>query len=561
MRWSQSFIPTVREAPADAEVASHIFLIRAGYIRQLAAGLYHYLPLAWRSLLKIQAIVREEMDTVAQEFHLPALHPSEIWEASGRWEVMGDNLFRLQDRFERDLCLGMTHEEAMASIAAKELRSYKQLPQIWYQIQSKFRDEPRPRSGLLRVREFLMKDAYSFDLDEASLDVSYQKLDRVYRRIFERCGLGYLAVEAHSGAMGGSQSQEFMVLGEAGEDLVARCAACGYAANLEKASAAPVPVEDPPVSGGPERFPTPGQHTIAELAAFTGEPPARLAKSLVYVVGNGERAQTVLVVVRGDDEASEARLGTAFAGEPFRPATAAEIEAATGAPPGSVGPVGLARPIRVLADTALRGRSNLTVGANQDGFHLRHVTPGEHFQPEWVDVRAVRTGDACPRCAQALEVAKAIEIGHIFKLGRRYSTALGIRVLDASGGEVIPIMGSYGIGIERILVAAIEQNCDRDGFWLPAAIAPYDVLITPTNLGDSAIAATAEEIYTQLRAQGKDVLLDDREERAGVKFKDADLIGIPTRITVGKKASQGVVEVVDRATRQMREARTSELQL
>ncbi len=554
MRWSQSFIPTLREAPADAEVASHVLLVRAGYIRQLAAGLYSYLPLAWRSLLKIQAIVRQEMDTIGQEFQLPALHPAELWQASGRWELMGGNLFRLKDRFQRDLCLGMTEEEVMASIASKELRSYKQLPQIWYQIQSKFRDEPRPRSGLLRVREFIMKDAYSFDLDEAGLDASYQKHDRVYRRIFDRCGLRYAAVEAHSGAMGGSQSQEFVVLGEAGEDMVAQCGACGYAANLEKASAAPAPFADPDAAAQPERFPTPHARTIAELAAFTGEPAARLAKSLVYMVAG----QPVLVLVRGDDEASEAKLAAAFGGAEYRPAHPEEILAATGAPPGSVGPMHLAGPVRLLADQSLRGRRNLTVGANEEGYHLRHVTPGLHFQAEWVDVREVRGGDACPKCGQPLQVSQAIEIGHIFKLGRKYSLGLGVRVLDAAGAEVVPIMGSYGIGIERILTAAIEQNHDADGFWLPPAIAPFEAVITPTNLADTAVAELAQRLYAELRAQGRDVLLDDREERPGVKFKDADLVGIPARITVGKKAAAGIVELVDRARRQAREVSAEE---
>jgi len=555
MRWSQLFIPTLREAPADAEVASHIFLLRAGYIRQLGAGLYSYLPLAWRSLLKIQAIVRQEMDTIGQEFQLPALHPAEVWQASGRWELMGSNMFRLKDRFQRDFCLGMTEEEVMASIAAKELRSYKQLPQIWYQIQSKFRDEPRPRSGLLRVREFIMKDAYSFDVDEAGLDLSYQKHDRVYRRIFDRCGLRYVAVEAHSGAMGGSQSQEFMVLGEAGEDMVALCQACSYSANLEKATGAPSAVSDPPAPGAPEKFATPGLRTIADLAKFTGEAPGRLAKSLVYMV----EEMPVLVLVRGDDEASEAKLGAAFGGKEYRPAHPEEIVTHLGTPPGSVGPLHTAQPVRVIADEALRGRRNLTVGANQEGFHLRHVTPGEHFQPEWADVREVRSGDACPRCSKPLTVSTAVEVGHIFKLGRKYSQGLGVRVLDASGTEVVPIMGSYGIGIERILTAAIEQNHDKDGFWLPKTIAPFELVVTPTNLGDAAIAALAQKIYDVLRAQGCDVLLDDREERPGVKFKDADLIGIPLRVTVGKKAAEGVVEVVERATRQVRETPAAEL--
>ncbi|HXR96373.1 MAG TPA: proline--tRNA ligase [Terriglobales bacterium] len=555
MRWSQAFIPTLREAPSDAEVASHIFLLRAGYIRQLGAGIYSFLPLAWRSLLKIQNIVREEMDTIGQEFHLPAIHPAEIWQASGRFEIMGGNLFRLKDRFQRDLCLGMTEEEVMAVIASKELRSYKQLPQIWYQIQTKFRDEPRPRAGLLRVREFIMKDAYSFDVDEAGLDLSYQKHDRVYRQIFDRCGLRYVSVEAHSGAMGGSQSQEFMVLGEAGEDMVALCKNCQYAANLEKASGHPAAVEDPATKAEPEEFATPGLRTIADLAKFTDEPSGRLAKSLVYNV----EGEIVLVLVRGDDEASEAKLGTAFGGREFRPAHPEEIVEHMGTPPGSVGPLRSAKPVKIMADHALRGRSNLTVGANREGFHIRHVTPGVHFEPEWVDVRELRTGDLCANCSHPLQVSKAIEVGHIFKLGRKYSIAMGVKVLDAQGGEVIPIMGSYGIGMERILTAAIEQNHDKDGFWLPAAIAPFDTIIVPTNLADTNIEVLTRQLYDQLRAAGRDVLLDDRDERPGVKFKDADLIGIPTRITVGKKAAQGIVEVTDRATKTMREMPASDL--
>ncbi|MGH9484021.1 MAG: proline--tRNA ligase, partial [Terriglobales bacterium] len=419
---------------------------------------------------------------------------------------------------------------------------------IWYQIQTKFRDEPRPRQGLLRVREFIMKDAYSFDIDEAGLDVSYRKHDAVYRRIFDRCGLRYVAVEAHSGAMGGAQSQEFMVLGEAGEDMIAQCAACGYAANLEKATGTPAAVSDPETAGKPEKFATPGQHTIAELATFTGEAAARLAKSLVYMVAD----KPVLVLVRGDDEASDAKLATALGGE-FRPARPEEIVEHFGTPPGSVGPLHTAKPVRILADEALRGRKNLTVGANEDGFHIRHVTPGEHFQPEWTEVRTVRTGDACPSCGQALQVAQTIEVGHIFKLGRKYSQSLGVRVLDANGKEVVPIMGSYGIGIERILTAAIEQNHDNDGFWLPAAIAPFKIVITPTNLADQAVADLSQRLYDELRAKGRDVLLDDRDERPGVKFKDADLIGIPWRITVGKKAGAGVVELVERARRDKQE--------
>ncbi len=546
MRWSQALIPTLREAPNDAEVASHIFLLRAGYIRQLAAGLYDYLYLGQRSILKIIAIVREEMDRIAQELYLPALHPAEIWQTSGRWEVMGDNMFRLKDRFDRDLCLGMTHEEIMADLARRELRSYKQLPQIWYQIQTKFRDEPRPKSGLLRVRQFTMKDSYSFDLDEAGLDISYQKHHEAYCRIFDRCGLRYMIVSAHSGSMGGSQSHEFMVRSDAGEDLIASCAACGYAANVELASAgvqfAPEPVEN----AAAEEYATPGQRTIAEVSAFTGVQPHRLIKSLLFMAGD----KPVLVLVSGDDEVNETKLATVL-GQEARPAHPEEIVRHTGAAAGSVGPVGLK--LRILADPTLQTRSGLICGANRDGFHLRHVNPGRDFQPEWVDVRTVRGGDSCPQCGKPLQVAKAVEIGHIFKLGRKYTQAMEVRVLDAQGKEIVPIMGSYGIGVERILTAAIEQNHDENGFWLAPSIAPFQVVVTIVNAGDAAMVNAAETIYKDLGAAGVDVLLDDRDERPGVKFKDADLIGIPLRVTVGKKVGQGLVELVERVSRTTRD--------
>ena len=550
MRWSQAFIPTLREPPADAESASHILLLRAGYVRQLAAGIYSYLFLGQRSLLKIVAIVRQEMDRIGQEFLLPALHPAELWQASGRWQTMGDNLFRLKDRFSRDLCLGMTHEENMASIAAGELRSYKQLPQIWYQIQTKFRDEPRPRGGLLRVRQFLMKDSYSFDLDDAGLDASYQKHHDAYCRIFDRCGLRYLTVEAHSGAMGGSQSQEFMAISPAGEDWIASCRNCAYAANLEKAEAAvPSPLADEH-DASPESFPTPGQRSIEEVARFTGLPASQLLKSLLYLapvaLGNGELDwQPRLLLVRGDDEVNETKLAALW--PDARPAHPAELEQFTGAAAGSIGPVNLrdAR-VRVFADLALRGRRNLVAGANREGYHLRGLTPGRDFQPEWVEVRQVRPGDACKNCGQPLAVQPAIEIGHIFKLGRKYSQTLNVRVLDEHGREAVPIMGSYGIGMERILTAAIEQNHDEQGFWLPSAIAPFQAVVSIVNTGDPAMLQAGERIYAALAQLGVDVLLDDRHERPGVKFKDADLIGIPWRITVGKKIAQHEVELQER---------------
>ncbi|HME07434.1 MAG TPA: proline--tRNA ligase [Bryobacteraceae bacterium] len=557
MLWSQLFIPTLRENPAEADVVSHQLLLRGGYIRQLAAGVYSYLFLAQRSLLKITAIVRQEMDAIgAQEFLLPALNPAEIWQESGRWDAMGDNMFRLKDRFGRDLCLGMTHEEVMTSIARGELRSYKQLPQLWYQIQTKFRDEPRPKSGLLRVRQFIMKDSYSFDLDPAGLDQSYRKHYEAYRRIFDRCGLTYAVVEAHSGAMGGSQSHEFMVASEAGEDYVLTCSQCGYAANVEKAvsQATPPLAADPPSSSPdaerlPEPFHTPGRKTIAEVAAFTNLPETSQMKSLVMVADG----QPVLVMVRGDHQLSETKLSAALAAQggaqEIRPAQPDEIREWFGAQAGSLGPVGV-KNMRVLADEALLGRRNLIAGANRDDYHLRHVTPGRDFHPEYFDLRQAMAGDTCMCCGKKLELIKSVEIGHIFKLGYKYSESMGLRVLNESGEEVTVIMGSYGIGIERILAAAIELFHDADGMALPASIAPFDVVITPVNYADAKLRDASQQVYEQCQKAGLDALLDDRDERPGVKFKDADLIGIPYRITVGKKLGQGKVEVVDRRTRQ-----------
>jgi prolyl-tRNA synthetase len=544
MRWSQLFIPTLREDPAEAEVISHKLLLRAGYIRQLGAGIYSYLFLAQRSLNRIIQIVRQEMDAIgAQEMLLPALNPAEIWQESGRWELMGDNMFRLRDRFQRELCLGMTHEEVMTTIARGELRSYKQLPQIWYQIQTKFRDEPRPRSGLLRVRQFIMKDSYSFDLEPAGLEVAYQKHYQAYCRVFDRCGLKYVAVEAHSGAMGGSQSHEFMVPSEAGEDWIVRCRGCGYAANLEKAVSRAVPPAAPDPAGdfAPEEFHTPNRKTIAEVAEFTSLPESSQIKSLVVVAGD----IPVLVLLRGDHQLSEAKLSGALGGAEVRPAHASEIFGWFGADAGSLGPVGV-KNLRLLADRELAGRRNMIAGANQNDHHLRHVTPAEDFTAEYHDLRQAAAGDGCLSCGGALELEKSIEVGHIFKLGYKYSDSMGLRVLNAEGQAVAPIMGSYGIGIERILCAAVELYGDADGIALPASIAPFHVVITPVNNSDAAQVAAAAEIYGACRAQGLDPLLDDRDERPGVKFKDADLIGVPFRITIGKKLAQGRVEVVER---------------
>ncbi len=555
MRWSQLFIPTLREEPAEAEVVSHRLLLRAGYIRQLSAGVYSYLLLAQRSLNKIVSIVRQELDAIgAQEFLLPALHPAEVWQESGRWDIMGHDLFRLKDRNGRDMCLGMTGEEVMTAIARNELHSYKQLPQIWYQIQTKFRDEPRPRSGLMRVRQFLMMDSYTFDIDGPGLDVAYRKHYDAYGRIFSRCGLEFLAVEADSGTMGGSQSHEFVVKADAGEDWVVTCSQCGYAANLEKAvsSARSPSAPDPAGDLTPEAFLTPGIKTIDQLADFTGHPATSFIKSLVLVADG----RPVLALVRGDHQLSEPKLLHAAAAQEVRPAHPEEIVGWFGAEAGSLGPVGVTA-MRIFADEALRGRKNMISGANQDGQHLRGVTPGEDFQAEYRDLRQVAPEDGCSQCGDTLSLSKAIEIGHIFKLGCRYSSPMGLRVQNAAGEECTPVMGSYGIGIERILSSAVELYHDEDGMVLPAAIAPFHVVITPVNIGDDVQRRAAEELYESCRALGLDVLFDDRDERPGVKFKDADLIGVPYRITVGKKFAQGLVELVERRGRRKEDLEAS----
>ncbi|HEX6495004.1 MAG TPA: proline--tRNA ligase [Acidobacteriaceae bacterium] len=558
-RWSQLFIPTLREAPADAEVASHKFLLRSGYIRQLSAGVYSYLLLGQRSLNKIIAIVRNEMDKIGQEFFLPALLPRDLLEESGRWTIFGDNLFRLKDRKGADVCLGMTHEEVVTSIARNELRSYKQLPQIWYQIQTKFRDEPRPRSGLLRVRQFTMKDAYSFDMDAAGLDESYRKHDQTYRAIFTRCGLSFIVVEADSGAMGGSGSQEFMVYTDAGEDLIASCAQCGYAANIEKATSKLVPVEDlaPTGDGKPERIHTPGKAAIADIVAFLNMLPQHDIKALAYMaLGNNGKWKPIAVFLRGDHSVNEAKLLNVTGARELRYMETEELQTWFKGPAGYLGPVGLSaakealgEDLTMVLDTALEGRRNMVAGANELDYHYRNITPGRDFTPTvTADIRNAEEGEGCPDCGAPLRVAKAVEIGHIFKLGNRYSESMGARVLDAEGQEVILTMGCYGIGMERILTAAVEQNHDDNGFWLPPSIAPFDVIVTVTNITDVALLSTGEKLARDLEAAGFDVLLDDRDERAGVKFKDADLIGVPYRINVGKKAAEGLVELVTRAT-------------
>ncbi len=594
-RWSKLFIPTLREAPADAEVASHQILLRAGYIRQLGAGIYSYLPLGTRSINKIIAIVREEMDSIAQEFFLPAIHPREIWEESGRWTGMGDNMFRLKDRKGADLCLGMTHEEIMTSIARNEVRSYKQLPQIWYQIQIKFRDEPRPKSGLLRVRQFTMKDSYSFDIDQAGLDESYDKHDVAYRRIFTRCGLEFVAVDADSGAMGGSQSQEFMVYTDAGEDWIASSPDGNYAANIEKATSRLAPVVDlePTGDGLPELIETPGKGAIWDICEFLEIQPSQDIKCVAYMgqIPGTVLEKPVVAFLRGDHQVNETKLAGASNCNELRPMQAEELQKYMGGPAGFLGPMGLTvlshhafdlnrgfyteadvrkakgisaegvrqmtdpRSATVVLDEGLLDRKNLVAGANRLDYHYRNVTPGRDFQ--WTvaaDIRNAAAGEPDPVTGQPLRLGKAVEIGHIFKLGYKYSQSMGARVLDRNGKETTPIMGSYGIGIERILTSAMEQSAAKTGkndrgewsYVLPAAIAPYEVVVTVTKQSDAPLAEAGEKIAGELDRLGFDVLLDDRDGSAGVKFKDADLIGVPYRVTVGKRLAEGFVELVDR---------------
>ncbi len=546
MRMSRSFVPTLKEVPADATVASHQLLVRAGFIRQLAAGIYSVLPLAQRSLLKITDVVREEMNAIGgQEFYLPALNPREVWEESGRWSVMGENMFRLKDRKGADLCLAMTHEEVFTVLARAELRSYRQLPQTWYQIQTKFRDEPRPKSGLLRVRQFTMKDSYSFDKDNAGLDTAFESHRQAYAKIFGRCGLKTIQVDAHSGAMGGSGSTEFMVPTDAGEDLIASCESCAYAANTEKAESK---VETPNTyaeSGGTaalQKFATPGVTTIEALSKPPhGVKADQQLKTLIYMADE----KPVIAIVRGDDQLNEAKLQTASGAQILRPAHAEEILKLLGAKPGSLGGVGLGeKKFPLFIDARLAGLSGLVTGANEDGFHLQHVSvPRDLAYAVSRDLRMVNAGEGCPKCGKPLVVGKALEVGHIFKLGTRYSETMGARVLDEAGREQPIVMGSYGIGVERILAAAIELHHDQDGCKWPMSIAPFHIALLPLQMQDALVREAAEKLYLELTKAGVEVLLDDRDERAGVKFKDADLIGIPVRIAVGKKGlAEGKIE-------------------
>jgi prolyl-tRNA synthetase len=544
MRWSQAFIPTLRDDPADAEAVSHILLVRGGFIRQVAAGSYTMLPLGQRVRLKVAGIIREEMNAIGgQEMMPPTLHPAEIWRKSGRYEMMGDNLFKLEDRKGADLVLGMTEEELFA-LTALELSSYRDLPQIWYQMHTKFRDEPRPKSGLLRVREFTMKDSYTLDLDRDGLDAGFEKHRVAYQRIFARMGLEAVGVEASSGAMGGSESVEFMVHSDAGEDWIVTCPNCDYRANVERATSALAPVNDGEPAGL-DRFPTPGLRTIKALAEAHPETaaPDRQIKTLVYVL-DGEQ---VLVLLRGDHNLQEQKLLDATAAVEARAGGPEEIRDLLGADPGSLGAVGVDG-LKIVADEALRGRFNLVTGANEDDWHHSGVDIERDIAvSQWADLREVTSGEPCPQCGGELDLWKGIEVGHIFKLGTKYSETFGVYVQDEKGDSHPIIMGSYGIGVERGMAAVVEASHDEKGIIWPVSVAPYEVLITVVRADDAATMAAAETLYLELGDAGIEVLLDDREERPGVKFADAELIGIPYRVTVGPRGvSDGVVELTAR---------------
>jgi prolyl-tRNA synthetase len=544
MRWTQLFVPTLRENPGGADSASHRLLLRAGYIRQLMAGHYSLLPLAIRVRAKIVQVIRDEMDRIGgQEFLLPVMHPAEVWQRTGRWTTMGEEMFRLRDRKGADLALGMTHEEIF-TLLALELSSYRELPQIWYQIQTKLRDEPRPKSGLLRVREFTMKDSYSFDLDEAGLDRSFDLHHQAYRRIFTRLGIPFVPAEASSGTMGGSTSVEFVAPTEAGEDDVVRCPTGDYAANVEKATSPAPAVEDPATVPAAEQFATPGVQTIADLeAAPYGVPGERQIKTLTYVIDG----QLTLVLLRGDHTLMEQKLVDQTGTPAIRPAHPDEVKAALGASPGSLGAVGV-RDLPVIADLALRGRRGMVTGANTDGFHLRHVDVGRDLVVgRWADLRRVGAGDPCPRCGRPLEQFRAVEIGHIFKLGRRYSEAFGATVLDDQGRARTLVMGSYGIGVERALATIVEVHHDRAGIVWPFQVAPFELAVVPLASGDAAAAEVAERLYGELLAAGVDAVIDDRSDHPGAKLTDVELVGIPYRLVVGPRGlAGGVVELTTR---------------
>src|SRR5579859_6271888 len=549
MRWSTMHIPTLRDDPADAGAPSHRLLLRAGYIRQLMAGHYSLLPLGQRVRLKVIGIIREEMDRIgAQEFLMPVMHPAELWQKSGRWELMGDELFRLKDRKGADFVLGMTHEEIISTLAT-ELESYRELPQMWYQFQTKMRDEPRPKAGLMRTREFTMKDSYSFDLDPAGLDVSFIAHRNAYTRIFERLSIPAIPVEASSGAMGGSDSTEFVCPSPTGEDLIVSCPECGYAANIEKATSALAGIDDSAertaALAAPEPFATPGVRTIDDLATRYDAPADRQIKTLVYFLDD----VLTLVLLRGDHALNEQKLIDATGATAIRPAQPEEIQASLGALPGSLGAVEVANQ-PVIADEALRGRRGMYTGANTDDTHLRGVDVERDIRvTRWADLREVAEGDACVNCGHGLEVQRGIEVGHIFKLGYKYTDAMQVRVSGPDGKPVKPTMGCYGIGVERAMATVVEVHYDDKGIIWPVAVAPFEAVVVIAQQDDAAVAEAGEEVYMALLDAGVDVIVDDRPVRAGVKFSDAELVGIPFRVTIGKRGlAAGTAEITERAT-------------
>ncbi len=534
MRLTAYLIPTLREDPAEAEVISHRLMLRAGMIRRVAAGIYSYLPLGYRALRKVEGIIRREMDRAgALEVFLPVLSPAELWRETRRWDAYGKELMRMQDRHGRDFCLGPTHEEIVTDLVRREVKSWRQLPLNLYQIQTKFRDEIRPRFGLMRGREFGMKDAYSFDRDEEGVQKSYATMFETYTRIFEQCGLNFKAVEADSGPIGGSFSHEFMVLAETGEDLLLNCPGCGYAANLEKAEIA-LPEEQ---AGAEEHRPverkeTPGQRTVEEVSAFLECGPSQLVKTLLYEADD----TVVAVLLRGDHQLNETKLKNYLGAGALGPASPEKIEKVTGGPTGFSGPVGLDG-VRIVADEQVRHLVNFVTGANAADTHLVNVNFGRDFAAsEWADVKAADAGDPCPRCRAAMEKVRGIEVGHVFKLGTKYSDAMGARYLDENSEEKSIVMGCYGIGTGRTVAAAIEQNHDGDGIIWPVPIAPFEVVLLTLNVREQVLMEASEKLVGELEDRGVDVLWDDRDERPGVKFKDADLIGCPVRVVIGGKS-------------------------
>jgi prolyl-tRNA synthetase len=554
MRWSKMHIPTLRDDPADAGAPSHRLLLRAGYIRQLMAGHYSLLPLGQRVRLKVIGIIREEMNAIgAQEILMPVMHPAELWQTSGRWELMGEEMFRLKDRRGADLALGMTHEEIIATLAT-ELESYRELPQLWYQFQTKLRDEPRPKAGLMRTREFTMKDSYSFDLGPDGLDVSFNAHRDAYARTFERLSIPALQAEASNGTMGGSDSIEFVCPSPTGEDLIIHCPECGYAANIEKATSRLAAVDDSAeravLLASPEPFATPGVRTIEDLAGQYSAPADRQIKTLVYFLDG----VLTLVLLRGDHALHEQKLADATGAASIRPASAEEIREALGALPGSLGAVGTLSPgpgdHPIIADEALRGRRGMYTGANSDDTHLRGVDVERDIAVgRWADLREAAAGEGCVNCGHGLEVERGIEVGHIFKLGYKFTDALGVSVSGPDGKPVRPIMGSYGIGVERAMATVVEVHHDDKGIVWPVAIAPFEVVVVVAQQDDEAVAAAGERVYQALLEAGVEVIVDDRPVRAGVKFSDAELVGIPFRVTVGKRGlAAGNAELTDRAT-------------